>query len=269
MFPISRRFIAALALSGLAFGALPALASVPAYTYAYTGLDFDSDETIDETVEQLTVFYAGNSASAQIDSAGGSSAFALTGYGVNQAYAGAVNPPGGLEQIGALSVWSDVFQAGGGSGTGSAQVSVVLNGSFTDRYYSASIYTLFQSDAPLLPDDLFNYLETGIPPQGITPILFAFGDSDTTPGPVQIVLSGNIHFTYGSDYYLTSILMVGASDSGEASFAQSADFGITLTSGGEISTASGTAYAAAVPEPETWAMLLAGAGLITLRLRRK
>jgi hypothetical protein len=43
-----------------------------------------------------------------------------------------------------------------------------------------------------------------------------------------------------------------------------------VVGGGEVDALSGTAYAAAqpVPEPETWAMLLAGLGLVALRLRR-
>lgn len=270
MTPNRRHLIAALALSGLAFGAMPAQANLPAaYTYAYTGLDVDSDEIIDETVEQLTLLFAGSSAAAQLTSTGGSHAFAQTGYGLNQAYASTVNPPGGPEQIGALSIWSDIFRVTGGAGAGSAQVSAAIHGSFADRYYSAAIYTLFKSDAPLLPQDLFGYLENGIPPVGVTPLLFTLRDSDTAAGPVQMVLTGSFDFTYDSDFYLTSILMVGASDSGEADFSQSADFGITLAGGGQISAVSGTAYAAAVPEPETWAMLLAGTGLILLRLRRK
>jgi hypothetical protein len=273
--------VAALAMVGLALASQPARANVPVYTYAYTGLDLNSDEIID--IEDDALAFMASGAHAELTSNQGSLASATSHFGQNLAYARAVNPPGGPEQIGALSIWSDLFTISGGVGNGMAQVSAVVSGALSGNYYSAFGYALIKSDAPLLPqdilpvptqpiqpDDFFFNLTSTLYQAGGSVVLSAYNDSVSAAGPVQIVLGNSFDFTYDSPFYLTGILVVGASESGEAEFSHTADFGMTVVGDGEVDALSGTAYAAAqpVPEPETWAMLLAGLGLVALRLRR-
>lgn len=269
--PTAPHFLIAtvLAVLVLALGSPPARANLPVYTYAYTGLDLNSDEIIDSEDDDLAFLVSG--AHAELTSPQGGAASATSHFGQNQAHARAVNPPGGPEQIGALSVWSDLFTISGGAGSGTAQASAALSGSFAADYFSAYSYALIKSDNPLLPEDIFAFLELGIPPVGASLVLGAYNDSVAAAGPVQIVLGNSFDFTYDSPFFLTGLLVVGASDSGEVDFGNTAVFGITVASGGQANAMSGTAYGAAqsVPEPETWAMLLASLGLVGLRLRRR
>lgn len=261
----TRLLRAILAFTGLAFASLQAHANFPVYTYAYAGLDLDSDEVIDVSDESLTPFASG--ASASIGSQGSSQAQAMTDFGHHQAFAQTVNPPGGLEQAGALSMWSDLFHVTGGAGTGSAQVSATITGGFASQYYAAATYALLVSETPLLPDAIFDFVSTFTLPAGASVVMAGFGDSFSGAGPVHEVLTGSFDFAYDTDFFLTSVFVVGASDSGQADFLHSAQFGITVT--GDLNPMSGTSYVAAVPEAETWAMLLAGMGLLGLRLRRR
>lgn len=259
----------ALALVLLALGSQPARALAPVYTYSYTGLDLDSDEIVD--TEDVDLAFLTSGAHAELSSSQGSSASATSDFGSLRAYARTINPPGGLEQAGAISAWSDQFTISGGAGSGTALVSTDLSGSFATEYFSAYSYALVLSDNPLLPDDIFSFLNSGIPPVGSSLLLGTYGDNETQSGPVRVLLNSSFDFNYDSPFFLTGLLVVGASDSGEVDFSSTAEFGITPASGGQVNALSGTAYnsAQAVPEPGTWAMLLASLGLLGLWLRRR
>jgi hypothetical protein len=128
---------------------------------------------------------------------------------------------------------------------------------------------------------------------------FPTPDLILTPGAgqsVNITLHGTLNFTYGESFYLISGLGVNVFGDGLESFcsfdiggtctspppkdgtgATTLDFSnsanlvnIALPAGAIASFASGTTYnVTAVPEPEEWAMLLAGLGLVGWRARRK
>lgn len=259
----------ALAVLVLILGSPPARANQPVYTYAYTGLDGDGNQSIDDSVESWSYLTSG--AHAELTSQQGSSARATTDFGQNRAYAKAVNPSGGSEQIGALSMWSDQFTISGGTGSGTAQVSAALSGSLAEADYSVYVYALLKSEDPLLPGDLFAFLPFSIPPAGSSLLLGAYADSRMASGPVHIVLGNSFDFTYDSPFFLTGVLAVGANANGAVDFSNTAVFGLTVGSGEQVNTVSGTAYESvqAVPEAQTWAMLLAGLGLLGLRLRRR
>jgi PEP-CTERM motif len=55
---------------------------------------------------------------------------------------------------------------------------------------------------------------------------------------------------------------------GSASFLSSATLGITVPPGAMLVPASGTVYLAAVPEPESWLLLVAGLALLAVAVRR-
>ena len=66
-------------------------------------------------------------------------------------------------------------------------------------------------------------------------------------------------------------LRVNASDGGIADFSHTASFAMSAAEGTTLVSSAGINYgiAAAVPEPETYAMLLAGLGMLSLIARRR
>ena len=170
-------------------------------------------------------------------------------------------------RFGALSAWADTFTTNGAAGV--AQVSLTLDGEFAAANYAVAGYQLFKSAAPVMPWELMSYLNgsTGLP-SGVETVLSGFGDSAGSPGPVHQILSGNFSYAAGETFYLTSVFGVAATGNGAADFANTATFGISMNEG--FSTGSGAGYmTAAVPEPETWAMLLVGLGLIGMQANRR
>lgn len=90
--------------------------------------------------------------------------------------------------------------------------------------------------------------------------------------------SGTLNFDYlaGNRYLIVASLQVGVSNGGTVDFYNTATLsGLSLTAG-TMSALSGTDYfnlgstvAPPIPEPETWAMLLAGLGLVGWAARRR
>jgi hypothetical protein len=188
--------------------------------------------------------------------------------------------PSGLSPNGwgyAFSAWSDGFVVNGGSGTGILNFSVQLHGTLFDE---DAVFALIMSDNPdafspaSIAEDAFNGF-TNIP--GTAPVLLVevAETQEATPGPgvysfplgsVDETFNVNVPFTYGQTFYLASVLDITA----QGDFYNSANFGITAPVGASITSLSGTSYpAAAVPEPETYAMLLAGLGLVGFAARRR
>jgi len=178
----------------------------------------------------------------------------------------------------AFSAWSDGFVVNGASGTGMLNFSVQLHGTL---FAGDAVYALVMSDNPdafspasIAAQAFFGFVN--IP--GTTPVLLVEvdGSLDFTPGPgvyqfplglVDETFSVNVPFTYGQTFYLASVLDI----TGHGDFYNSANFGITAPVGASITSLSGTLYpaAAVVPEPETYAMLLAGLGLVGWAARHR
>jgi hypothetical protein len=83
------------------------------------------------------------------------------------------------------------------------------------------------------------------------------------------VLRGQVEFTYGRPFYLISVLGASSNDFGALSAFNSARFGVSAPTGATLTADAGN-YAAAVPEPTSAALLLAGCGVFASirRLRR-
>ncbi len=251
------RLAATLALLGLGLTlSTGAQANVPVYAYAAAG----NVDNLDTLVEDMTFFGMGT-ATASMDFASAS-----TTLGVHHAQAQG-NESG--TYFGALSIWSDMFTATGGSGAGSANVSIVIDGAFGGAPYAMGGYALLKSSETISPMDLYTYWSTGLPP-GIEVILWGAGDSVSSPGPVHVVMTGTVNFDYGTPFHLTSIFGVAATGIGSADFSNTATFGISLNGPGQITPLSGNDYmAAAVPEAHEWALMLAGLGLVGIQTRRR
>lgn len=251
------RLTTALALLGLGLAlSTGAQANMPVYAYAAAG---DVDD-LDNLVEDITFFGMGT-ATASMDFASAS-----TALGVHHAQARG-NESG--TYFGALSVWSDAFTATGGSGAGSANVSITIDGAFGGSAYAMGGYALLKSSETISPMDLYTYWSSGLP-SGVEVVMWGADDSVSSPGPVHVVMTGTVNFEYDTPFHLTSIFGVAATGIGSADFSNTATFGITLNGPGELNPMSGNTYmAAAVPEAHEWALMLAGLGLVGMQARRR
>lgn len=192
--------------------------------------------------------------------------WAQTAMGVHRAVA---MGDGSGTRYGAVSAWSDEFTVSGGTGSGSAQVSLSISGLFGTENAESAGYLLLKTADPLTPVDLMGYLMGAPLPAGVEVVLWSADDGIHDAGPVDTVFSGGFGFAYGTPFYLTSVAGVMASGVGLADFSDTATFGISVAAG-TLATASGTAYlAAAVPEAHEWALMLVGLGLLGLQIRRR
>lgn len=84
---------------------------------------------------------------------------------------------------------------------------------------------------------------------------------------VNQLLTMRIQVVAGEPFEFGYRLVAHVDGIGSSDFYGTALLGFTLPSGTSIQSVAGFAQAAAVPEPESWAMLLAGLGLLGVRLR--
>lgn len=178
--------------------------------------------------------------------------------------------PGGYAAV-AAGIFTDEYTITGGSGV--ASVSTTLSGVFGPEADALMGYILLKSTTPFtdldaLGDVLGDYILLGTPlPAGLESTLeVTASQSAPLAGPV---LTGTFTYTSGVPFYLAAGLVTFAQQSGAADFLTTAQFGISAPAGGVLSTASGFTYAQAVPEPGTWATLLAGLALVGVVAARR
>ncbi len=185
----------------------------------------------------------------------------------------------------AYSIWVDRFVVQGGAGTGVLSVSAIVSGRFGSQAGGFGSYGLLQVDTgnadidalavaeflrdettantALVKDVLTLSQEVPAPGFGSDVDVVAPG------GAFGGVLSGQITFTYGRPFYLISLLGASANDFGSLSAFNSAHFGITAPTGALLTSDAGVRYAAAVPEPATIVMTLAGCLVVGACRRRR
>jgi len=204
------------------------------------------------------------------------SSSAMTTMGVNRAEAIATLPGSAAGQANALSLWFDKFTVTGGSGSGSARVSATVTATIQDDFKARGLYYLLK----LTPEQLMDiqsrspeslatdYFTSGIPSSMV--VISARRTESNGPVNVNATLKGTLSFEYDQPFYLASMLMVEAQEMGAISAINSVHFGLSLVDPlASYDSDSNTVYAASVPEPETYALILAGLGVVAVGARRQ
>ncbi len=180
------------------------------------------------------------------------------GYGYNY----------GNSSASANASWSDWFVISGGSGLGTTSFESVLNGTLSSAKNGSASYSLniaYSTGAYCY----YWYNTCGEADQDQS----LFSQTSSLSGKAKSTLSQNIEgeftFEYDKAFQLTASLSTSAANGSMADFnLASLGSSLVLPVGSQMLSASGL-YVQAVPEAETYAMMLAGLGLVGFAARRR
>ncbi|MHB8534054.1 MAG: VPLPA-CTERM sorting domain-containing protein [Sulfuricaulis sp.] len=201
----------------------------------------------------------------------GYSANAISDYGVNRAssinsYTNAFAPPENdiWAHFGADSFWADGFLITGGTGLGTAQVQVHLDGTNTAFNHGSGSLSTGTVNYSLKSADV-----CGEPCNEISLINWSDLSScgtlciDFTPDTFNLTLTGTLSFEYDKPFFLESDLSVLADGNASTDFYHTARISlIELPQGASLTANGGTYNVSAVPVPA--AAWLFGSGLMGL-----
>ena len=161
----------------------------------------------------------------------------------------------------ATAAWGDSFTFTGGSGIGSTTFVFSLDGNITGQGFVR--YSLF-SDF-----DLTNGTSASSVPLRTLIDYQTFGGG-TASLPLTL-FSYTTDFTYDEAFTIQAVLEAYVHENGESDFFNTGRLNtVIIPTGATLVTGSGTVYGITpVPEPETYAMLLAGLGLVGWAARRR
>ena len=180
-------------------------------------------------------------------------------FGQARPYPYSLPGPSGYAAL-AGAMFTDGFTITGGTGT--AFTSTNLSGVVGASPDAFMTYAVLKSETPftnlnVLVDALAYVFIYGELPPGLEAVHSTIARAGETFEPLP---TGSYTYTSGVPVYLAGVLLTYAEQAGSASFLTTAQFGITPS--GSLATTSGFVYAQAVPEPGTWAMMLAGLALL-------
>lgn len=185
------------------------------------------------------------------------------------------------------TIWSDGFTIMGGSGIGTLTISAHVEGSIFGR--SEMFYALYVSSKPFSLDTILGAVDDArgfwrLELPGSNRVLFtgavngcnlqhAYRNCGHLPyenyeGSLSLTVASGVSFTYGESLYVASLFGGGSVLEGSSSFLNSAKFGITAPSASTLTSISGYLYAAAIPEPSVWMLLVCAITIGTLYPRR-
>lgn len=170
----------------------------------------------------------------------------------------------------ASSTWSDWFVISGGTGEGMASFVSSLDGMMSSSKNGTASYSLnigYSIDSYFACFD--GYGSCGLSDQSQS----LFSQTSTLSGKGTTTLSqqieGEFTFAYDKPFQLTATLNVGGISGGIADFSLSSlGNSLVLPAGVQLMSASGH-FAQPVPEPEAYAMMLAGLGMVGWAVARR
>lgn len=171
----------------------------------------------------------------------------------------------GSSSANATSTWSDWFVISGGTGEDTASFASLLDGMMNSSKNGSARYGLNISYST----GAYCYFICGESDQSQT----VFSQTSSLSGKAKTTLSqqieGEFTFAYDKPFQLTATLDVGGTSGGMADFSLSAlSSSLVLPAGVQLVSASGY-FAQPVPEAETYAMMLAGLGLVGFAAARR
>ena len=180
------------------------------------------------------------------------------GYGYNY----------GSSSATAASTWSDWFVISGGTGLGTASFASVLDGVMASSKNGSAGYSLnigYSTGVYCY----YWYNSCGEADQSQTLFSQASSLSGKGKSTLSQEIEGEFTFAYDQAFQLTATLNVSAANGGMADFTlASLDNSLVLPEGASLLSSSGL-YVQAVPEAETYAMMLAGLGLVGAATARR
>jgi hypothetical protein len=173
----------------------------------------------------------------------------------------------GSSSASATSTWSDWFVISGGTGLGTASFASLLDGVMVSAKNGSASYSLNIGYSTATICYWYNTCSEADQSQAL------FSQTSSLSGKGKSTLSqdieGEFTFAYDKAFQLTATLNVSAANGGMADFSlASLDSSLVLPEGANLLSASGL-YVQAVPEAETYAMMLAGLGLVGWTARRR
>ncbi|MHB1215785.1 MAG: PEP-CTERM sorting domain-containing protein [Thiobacillus sp.] len=168
----------------------------------------------------------------------------------------------------ASSTWSDWFVMSGGTGLGTARFASQLDGVMVSARNGSAGYSL---NIGYATGAYCDYGNTACGEADRSQTLFNQTSSLSGKGKSTLSqdIEGEFTFAYDKAFQLTATLNVNAANGGMAEFSlASLGSSLILPEGANLLNASGL-YVQAVPEADTYAMMLAGLGLVGFAARRR
>ena len=179
------------------------------------------------------------------------------GYGYNS----------GSSSASATATWNDWFVISGGTGLATASFASLLDGVMASGKYGSAGYSLNIGYSP----ETYCYWYSACSEADRSQTLFSQTSSLSGKGKSLLSheIEGEFTFAYDQAFQLTATLNVNATNGGMADFTLlSLGNSLALPDGARLLSSSGL-YVQAVPEAETYAMMLAGLGLVGIAVARR